>query len=158
MSAVDYILHEERLKEDSDVAIFNVTNYANFLKQTPNIGDFVPAKEVDGVWVILEEPDRNSLKYDFYISDVETDFNCQLYEQDLLEYKEAKKRVVFEWFEYENKEHLESFSILSNGEISLNYDDKYKTFELNRFYYEEIESLLEFNLTLTEQKAKELAL
>lgn len=43
----------QALKQKIQDAIFN---HANFLKQPLNIGMFVPAKLVDGVWVVLEEP------------------------------------------------------------------------------------------------------
>ena len=33
-----------------------IVNHANFLSQTLNISMFVPAKLVDGEWVVLEEP------------------------------------------------------------------------------------------------------
>lgn len=63
--------------------------YANFLKQKLQLWMFLPCKLVDGVWVVLEEPE--SLK-GYY----ETDTEGMRQEAVLRkEYQEAKYRCIF---------------------------------------------------------------
>ena len=77
-------------------------NRVAFGKQPLNISMFVPAKFVDGEWVVLEIP------IDIYYR---PDYGCQkfpqeCYEHDLKEYETAKSNVYFEGFvlirEHEN--------------------------------------------------------
>ena len=44
ISMTDFVLDKQRFKEDSDTAIFKVTNYANFLKQPLKLEMFVPER------------------------------------------------------------------------------------------------------------------
>jgi len=69
-------------------------NYANFLKQPLSIEMFVPCKLVDGVWVVLEEPNINN-----YCPNT---IDSQNYCDDKKEYQQAKERCLFEGFTFEH--------------------------------------------------------
>lgn len=70
--------------------------FAKFLIQTAELWMFVPAKLVDGVWVVLEEPL-------FYKQWLEHEHNYPYADWAHIqckEYQEAKKRLLFEGFTY----------------------------------------------------------
>jgi len=84
ISMTDFVLDKQRFKEDSDTAIFKVTNYAKFLKQPLELWMFVPCDENGNV---LEKPNAGMFGYDHVYNN----------------YNKAKDRVLFEGFEYDNK-------------------------------------------------------
>lgn len=97
ISMTDFVLEKQRFKEDSDTAIFKITNYANFLKHPLKLEMFVPCDE-DGN--VLEEPSKK-----IYLASISY---AQLINSDLVQYQQAKEKVLFEGFEnyfFELKEH-----------------------------------------------------
>ena len=73
-----------------------ILNYANFLKQPLELWMFVPCKLVDGVWVVLEEPEKykNWINYEYSGTDIGFDD-----EKLCREYQQAKEKCLFEGFE-----------------------------------------------------------
>ena len=80
----DYVLESKRFKEDSDTAIFKVTNYAQFLKQPLKLGMFIPCDE-----------DGNILKLPIEIKEDAENWN---YQARFNQYIKAKELVYFEDF------------------------------------------------------------
>ena len=78
------------------VKLDEIRNYARFLKQPLQLGFFVPCDE-DGN--VLEEPQMRPERNSFDEEDVDYDA------QELYEYIEAKKRVLFKGFELYNDEN-----------------------------------------------------
>ena len=85
----DYVLDKQRFKEDSDIAIFNVTNYANFLNQPLELGMFVPCDDNGNV---LEDIIGNGMIHN--------------YSEKVKQYEQAKDKVLFD-----------GFDIYSNGDL-----------------------------------------
>lgn len=129
-----------------------IRNYTNFITQPLNLSHFVPAIEKDGKWVVLEEPKKEQF---LTISGL---YQTDYHKKAIQEYQTALDNVVFKGFEYENKEHLEEFSTLKNDKTSFNYDEKYMTFEENRFYIETIEDLIPYNLEVNDNIIKKFNL
>lgn len=78
----------------NDIAILR--NYANFLKQPLELWMFVPCELVDGVWVVLKEPNKNDTKYQ---ADCEFDYFDEInYKKDLQEYQQAREKCLFDGF------------------------------------------------------------
>ena len=73
-----------------------ISNYANFLKQPLQLGFFVPT---DSEGNVLPEPQMRPERNSFDEEDVDYDA------QELYEYIEAKKRVLFKGFELYNDEN-----------------------------------------------------
>ena len=86
ISMTDFVLDKQRFKEDSDTAIFKVTNYAKFLKQPLELWMFVPCDENGNV---LEDIIGNGMIHN--------------YSEKVKQYEQAKDKVLFEGFEYDNK-------------------------------------------------------
>lgn len=122
---------------------------SKLLKQPLNLGMFVPC-DLEGNY--LEEPEYSIINYGA------SPEMFKVFEQEQKEFKEAKNRVIFEGFNLKNKQNLEMFSILSNNKIEFNYDDKYKTFEKERFYFETIEDVIGLNIELNQTVKKQLSL
>ena len=114
ISMTDYVLESQRFKEDSDTAIFKVTNYAQFLKQPLNLGMFVPCDLNENIL-----PDCNK-----YLS----------FQKGII-YGLAKKRVLFEGFEIDFEDgcinpFIEHFPIgFFNIDNKWVLSDKFKTIE-----------------------------
>lgn len=95
----DFVLEQSKLKKPKELANYEFNalklkrqeNYANFLKQELNIGMFIPAKKVNGEWVILEEP-----------IDL-TEENFEELNPKIIEFEEAAENVLFEGFELKGK-------------------------------------------------------
>jgi len=100
-----------------------------FGKQPLEIWQFVPCKLVDGVWAVLEEPNK-------YTSNLEIND----------EYQQAKDRCLFEGFEYDKY----GFSVLKNKK-GCGFDEEYMTEHT-------IEDLVKYNLELTKTAQKQLGL
>jgi len=134
---------------------------SDFLLQKLEIWMFIPVKLVDGVWVVLEEPEREY--YDSMIG-----WNCpedaENYYEKLKEYQEAKERVLFEGLReqkerwHQNKRtfyYIADKRILTkteyfNGEIEIYFDLK-DAFKI-------IEDIIPLGFILTESTAKKLGL
>lgn len=95
-SMVDFVLWLDMADIRGNGKYDKMVSFAKFLNSPLNLGMFVPAKLVDGVWVVLEEP----LKMDYIpFEGRQTKHPIECYESDLKEYQEAKDRVLFEGFE-----------------------------------------------------------
>jgi len=103
--------------------IKSTSDYANFLNQTLNISMFIPAKLVDGEWVVLEHPNCIKEKR-----------TAQFYNDKMDEYQQAKENVIFEGFEI-----LDGFK-----NIIIDRDKK----QIFLKYFDIIEDLIPFGLTL----------
>lgn len=121
ISMREYVLECYEEIQNSCVFENNCFNYANFLSQKLEIWQFIPCKLVDGVWVVLEEPNRN-------------DQDTWLW----MEYQQAKERCLFEGFEM-GIYPLERFVLHKEG-FGIVIDD---------FKRQTIEDLVEYNLKLT---------
>jgi hypothetical protein len=64
-----------------------IRQHAELLSQQPNIGMFVPAVCEDGVWRVLEEPEKVSL-YELTVGE----------HSDMITYQQAKSKVLFDGF------------------------------------------------------------
>ena len=95
-SMTDFVLHFDTCKVFPKEMYFKIKKYANFLKQPLQLGFFVPTDLEDN---ILPEPQMRPERNSFDEEDVDYDA------QELYEYIEAKKRVLFKGFELYNDEN-----------------------------------------------------
>ena len=132
ISMTDYVLLNQRYKEDSDTALFQISNYAQLLKQPLKLGMFVPCDE-DGN--VLKEPEENDTIYDIEVErDIyECDYNR--FDSDVFLYKQAKNRVYFEGFQFYDEGNL------GNGVFTFNND----FIECKK----KVEKMVKFELILT---------
>jgi len=156
ISAVDFVLLEDRLKEDSDTAIFKVINYSNFLKQPLQLGFFIPC-------------DENNVAYESYLSysknhntickpyeglfEIYANSKCAgwkyldpertiyyhsvSYEIAKEKYRQAKERVLFEGFELIKE--LENVWTFKHKEIEFNIFKDSTIEELQQNFLEPLE-------------------
>ncbi len=133
-----------------------IWDFADFLKKSLNLGMFIPAKLVDGVWVVLEEPIDNTCKN----CDHKEAFDiCCHFE----EYQQAKSNVIFEGFEIEYFNYGGDVSNESSYQIiSKETDVQICIYKAQPDYfiwnYKTIEDLIPYNLTLTPEWAEKLGL
>jgi hypothetical protein len=133
----------------NDIAILR--NYANFLKQPLELWMFIPCKLVDGVWVVLEDPNVNNYHYNSVYS--------QMYCDDKKEYQQAKERCLFEGFESmtinENDivVHKDSFQIIFFETGEIRFCQRLNVKEIST-----IEDLVKYNLELTSTVQKQIEL
>lgn len=123
-------------------------NYANFLKRPLELGFFIPC-DLDGN--VLEKPKRSD-----YIGKEMEFTKDELVERDLEQYQEALDRVLFEGFEYEEKEH---YNILECNDFVITFSNpnggSYNSF--NEIWGDKtIEDLTELGLELTDSAIKQL--
>ena len=95
-SMTDFVLHFDTCKVFPKEMYFKIKKYANFLKQPLQLGFFVPTDLENN---ILPEPQMRPERNSFDEEDVDYDA------QELYEYIEAKKRVLFKGFELYNDEN-----------------------------------------------------
>lgn len=107
---------------------------------------FVPCKLVDGVWVVLEEPEMNRL---FGYGD----FN----NEDEKEYQEAKERVLFEGFKLSTGKEAVIYKKESE-DLIIRMHKEYKLCSVNGKQVVKIEELVKYNLQLTESAKKQIGL
>ena len=130
----DFVLDKQRFKEDSDTAIFKITNYARFLKQPLKLEMFVPCNE-DGN--VLEDIIGNGM--------------VDNYSEKVKQYQQAKERVLFEGFTYFKDKEEDSFLVRNSF---------FKIHDLEFLNYT-IEDLLNStlnNIKLTKSAIKQLGL
>lgn len=150
-SMVEYVLDKQRFSETDAIAVFNITNYANFLSQKLELWMFIACDENRNV---LEEP----IKSDFEA--IPFDFEGKNYHYLLEEYQTALSKVIFEGFVYYGEE---SNVICAKSDLLLVIFDNNKNdvsiynFELVK-EIKSIEDLLKYNLDIKESIAKELGL
>ena len=127
----------------------------NFGRKKLELWMFVSCKFVDGVWVVLEEPNINDFKSKPFCKTGE----CKAYFDELKEYQEAKDRVLFEGFEV--KKNFEDFNCL----YKKGFSQVYSFLVANRTFQIDfpsgattIEDLVKYNLELTQTAQKEIGL
>lgn len=137
---IDYLQREliygkaEELHENFSKAVFR---HKNFLQQKTNLGMFVTAIEVNGVWEVLEEPlnykewCKKSLK-------VAYDLDLSKYEQ----YQQALNNVIFDGFEYDDG------VLILNGNCFFYYDGYILTNFYSEIILHTIEDLVKYKLKL----------
>jgi len=104
ISMTDFIISETNKSNGNKSMLCNkFVHYTNFLKQPLELWMFVPCELIDGVWVVLEEPDG----YNLWIFGIVSDM------PEYLEYQQAKKRCLFEGF----SEKDARFSLFANETI-----------------------------------------
>lgn len=94
ISMTDYVLEQNNKIENRDniglaQSHVKIVNYANFLKQPLKLGMFIPCDEND---VPLYEPKANNYN-------MQSDVAYDLFNENTLEYQQAKERVIFDGFE-----------------------------------------------------------
>ena len=145
ISMTDYVIKKanEDRPCDRGAILQEISDYADFLKQTLTLGMFIPCDENENV--------LNPKKF--------TIDNHPIFDGGVL-YQEAKQRVIFEEFKiidqcedyFQIETEYYNFRItFCNGEI--NVDNSIDEFIVNT-----IEDLIEFEITLTETTAKKLGL
>lgn len=117
--------------------------YVNFVKQILELWMFVPAKLVDGVWVVLEEPFNDGQNDQYYLSALD-------------EYQEAKERVLFEGFEYDKHTN----QLKNNDNMYLFFGARYCDvyYKNETKFLESIEEITKYNLVLTESAKKQIGI
>ncbi len=134
--------------------INTTTRYAKFLKQKLELWMFIPCKLVDGVWVVLKEPD--------YYKNWEKAFHpkpATLKLKAYMEYQEAKECCLFEGFEIKDLK-------LDSGNKCVSKDDILHVFWQNAISKEftlskgisKIEDLVKYKLELTPTAIKQIGL
>lgn len=157
MSMTDFVLEQKRIT-GSETELSRIVNkiffYAVFLKQPLTLGMFVPAKLVNGEWVVLGEPQRKCglVGYDEQHYDYDDD--------ELREYTEAKERVLFEGFEIARS--VKAVIIVSNG-IPIHFcaESKKVKFEKDNYSVEDLlnrNNSLKYDLELTQSAIKQIGL
>ena len=122
-----------------------VMNYAQFLKQTLNLGMFVPCDE-DGD--ILDEPED----YELRLTNMMTEYNDEVYR-----HKQAKEKVLFEGFElvrFIKKEN--PCYVVSNGENEVTFHIGLYNFSKGVRFANTIEDLIHIQPILTESAIKQI--
>ncbi len=116
----------QALKQEIQTKIFK---HANLLSQKLELWIFVPCKLVNGVWIVLEDPDNKTYTVGEVVPN-ETNY-CKL----LKEYQEAKERVLFEGWKY--KKDYMGFKIVYNKDFKINLDTLYCEFYIDGMHYED---------------------
>lgn len=149
---------EKHLGNENGHEFMNVWNvifsYAQFLKQKLELWMFVPCKLVDGVWVVLDDPNILEFKIEWI------KYPFKFSEESKKEYQEAKDRVLFDGFEIARS--VKSVIMVSNG-IPVHFCNETKEIkEENKNFT--IEDLLKRNesynneITLTPTAQKQIGL
>lgn len=142
ISMVDFVFEQEKsvIKFDyNELHAFKtkISNYGDFIKQPLALGMFVPC-DLDGN--VLEEREI----WHTTNQDSET-------QSLLIEFEEAKNRVLFKNIEYVEAKKEGDYSFVRIAYLSpINYPKFWNGLT--------VEHLIKYNLTLTESKAKELGL
>ena len=147
ISMTAFVLEREMSDKTIMKRFVEICDYANFLNQHLTLGMFVPCDE-DGN--VLEQPTaKNSL-------------NTIDHDLRLMNYKEAKDKVLFEGFEYAKTHSIGMEKVLDlfvfpYTETKIGLTKKSEGFR-TWFKLEKIEDLVQCNLTLTPNAIKQLKL
>jgi len=131
VSMVDFVLNEQRFKEDDAVCNFRITNYAHFLSQKLTLGMFVPTDENGNV---LKDP---------WATDNDAGSEKEI---EQINYNNAKSKVLFEGCKAENR----------TGSYWSVYAPEDKIIWVQWNDSKTIESLIYTELTLTETATKQI--
>lgn len=153
----DFVLSDEvkSTLEYSD-AYKLIRNYAKFLKQPLTLGMFVP---VDKHGVVLEEPKTCCSGYECGCMGMPYNYSSK---EELDEYLAAENFVLFKNATIV-KASQNTFNIYIKKEISLVYDDNYKSFKA-AYSIEDLansfnkRNLNEFHIELTQSAIKQIGL
>ena len=99
----DFVISQFENETDPILSEKKMFDYANFLKQTLNLGMFVPC-DLKGNF--LEIPTYNS--------------NLKELEEAHFRYQQAKERVIFDGFEYDKKGFAKKGDFYVNEEFIIN--------------------------------------
>jgi len=157
ISMTDFVLEQYSKKIIGyDEFCTYVVNYANFLKQLLELWMFVPCKLVDGVWVVLEEP--NILDYqieDSYGRILWKNSRCEKeLNLSIKEYQQAKERCLFKGFWISAKDDKHRIYIVRNNPNSWNIKFGFK----DNGDLLTIEDLVKYNPTLTKTAQKQISI
>lgn len=146
-------------EEYGNGAFLKCARYAKFISQPLTLGMFVPCDEDGNVLEEPKQPDKSDIWNDSAL-DSQTWANYQ-YQKD--KYNEAKERVLFEGFKIVDKTFNENTYHYITSPNGMNYyfcsSDNCKTWEINNLHVSgDIESLIHFDLTLTQSAIKQLGL
>jgi len=121
-------------------------NHRAFLKQPLSIEMFVPCKLVDGVWVVMEEPEYYLLwkKYGEF-----SQYGRAIVSESV-EYSKAKERCLFDGFELS----VEKEAIISDENTIRIHENN--TFSLNGKQVFIIEDLVKYKPKLTATALKQI--
>ena len=152
ISMTDFVLEKNKAEEVTRQSYIECRNYANFLKQILEIWMFVPAKLVNGEWLVLEEPN-----IPFQDSIMEESVHLK-YANKLKEYQEAKQRCIFSICEIKEEKFIHNtkhyFVVCDSLKIFWNFNGKW---EINKGF-KTIEGLVKYNLKLTDSAIKQIGL
>lgn len=141
ISMTYFVLEQSKLINDPEILTRVLVQHALFLEQELNLGMFVPAKFVNGEWVILEVPKWVSPE----------GIKWKEYEK---EYQEAKDRVIFNVHLMKGEaNHLRE--IWNDEKYLFTYNESTKLFLTAG---STIESLVKYNLFLTESAKKQIGI
>lgn len=143
---------------DKNYYFGKMLNYASFLRQKLELWMFVPCKLVEGVWVVLEEPEEKSFYTEMSPKNGRRRWktNSDKYTLDLCEYQEAKERVLFEGFTaIYNQTKNGTVAIVRNTPNSLNIELGFKNTTCK---FKTIEDLVKYDLILTPTAQKQIGL
>ena len=153
ISMIDFVLEISKSKDLMQTPLQKLNSlfyYAKFLSQIINISMFIPAKLVDGEWVVLEK------KYFPTSMSFSNEANAHFQE-----YETAKSNVLFEGFEVKlfdkskdkHFEYIEGF-----GYRFYTKDLGVDNWSITDNSLKIIENLTKFNLTLTATEKKQIGL
>ncbi len=132
-------------KRQTDI-LFEIYKYRTFLNQPLSLGMFVPAIEVDGKWEVLEEPKvGRDKKYSVQDKSIKSQIWHQNWHEKIEQYQQAKDRVLFEGFEFIEKD-------VFTNDLIFNHNSRYTRITV----FSIIESLSDLEPTLT-AKGQELS-
>jgi len=156
INMVDFVLEQDKIESVNSMSFYKVLKYANFLKQPLEIWQFVPSKLVDGVWVVLEEPDFMDGSYD---DDGNGEIDKRRYKKELKEYQQAKEACIFEGFKVVTKEFNKTpYKFIQNKDTYVYYYDEIKSEWTKVNDYDRIKDLVLYNLQLTASAQKIIGL
>lgn len=144
ISMVAFVKEQVKRKVSVVSHMICIEDYANFLSQKLELWMFIPCKLVDGVWVVLEEPDPTNWQN-------LVEFRGRIIYRDC-EYQEAKDRVLFVGFEITLNGNC--IICMSNESTSLDYSKSVNLFS----GLLTIEDLVKYNLELTDSAKRQLGI
>lgn len=162
MSMTDFVFKQyDKLfdsKIDRNELCHSIITFARFLSKKLNISFFVPAKFVDGEWVILEEPKDYKNWVDVYIANITEGITKDRYtsqleaRMDCVEYQSSLSNVLFDGFKYgkyEADDYNPEYEFVKNDFCKIGFQ---------HFGIKTMEDLIKYNLTLTASAKKILGL
>lgn len=140
ISMVDFVLTRDMARSNSENALCEIENYANFLKQPLTLGMFVPCDEEGNFLELIEYENWEGYNEDY-----------NLY---IIEYEKAIERVLFKDF---CKNLFNDVRYNYSGKIKWVSSDEYK---IHFDFYDNVEKLFldGYELELNENALKQIGL